>query len=93
MVEQDTDGILTLLVGNERNHPMWLEEGQVLGRLEPVSLVESPVEQQCPDAEASTVDNVVALGALVVEPSVEENRPDLGGDVEASNGVVDLAMF
>ena len=40
-VELEADETLTLLVENESCQPIWLQKGQVLGKLEPICLVVS----------------------------------------------------
>ena len=61
-VELEADETLTLLVENESCQPIWLQKGQVLGKLEPVCLVESFSELKAPDSvESNPEPRVMAV--------------------------------
>ena len=61
-VELEAYETLTLLVENESCQPIWLQKGQVLGKLEPVCLVESFSELKAPDSmESNPEPRVMAL--------------------------------
>ena len=46
--EPRSDQSVTLIIENESTQPVWLKKGQVLGRVEPASLVDWPEESDTP---------------------------------------------
>lgn len=83
---------VTLLVENEGHQPVWLEKGQVLGKVEPATLVEFSTERDNPEVEEDQAIAEDVMAVLVEDPmaSSSERSQKLLSALEIDQ--VDLAV-